>query len=416
MPPRFRNLRLIGVVVAAAVLIAWPLAANAAGDGRRLVAEEFSRRTVYHSPQKPGWTSWVGAWLMPDGSVMACCTQATGPVGDKPRGRSYAGLDVDLIYLRSTDGGRHWHKTAESDVSFATADNSGNGTHANNGGATIALNDGSLLRRVYGWDYKAFPKMPGTAFLQRSTDYGKTWSAVPISSDGGKTWSDADPRIQEFLLDPATYTVQPTRTRRLHDGRLLMAGAVWNGPNTQSAPGEPLLMLSDDDAKTWRRVDLANDSPGKRWSEQLDEWDFAELPDGDLLVVARVPDHSNRLAGVMKKTADTWKLSSLSKSTIPHSGHPDLLATREGPVLHVATTGILWTSDAGRSWSPVVFPDVPKSMRPKEEPTSLATRYYPRSIQLPDGRILVFAHVGWDNEYSEVDQSVVMDSFRLAWK
>jgi len=34
-------------------------------------------------------------------------------------------------------------------------------------------------------------------------------------------------------------------------------------------------------------------------------------------------------------------------------------------------------------------------------------------VQATDGRILVFGHVGGDNAYGKVDQSIVMDSFRL---
>ena len=82
----------------------------------------------------------------------------------------------------------------------------------------------------------------------------------------------------------------------------------------------------------------------------------------------------------------------------PHSGHPELLATREGPVLHVATSGIHWTTDAGRSWHRL---DVPGS------------RYYPSSVQGPQGRIYIFAHVGGDNAYGSVDQSITMDTFQL---
>ena len=37
------------------------------------------RQTIYRSPSRPAFTSWVGAWLMPDGSVMTSFTQATGP-------------------------------------------------------------------------------------------------------------------------------------------------------------------------------------------------------------------------------------------------------------------------------------------------------------------------------------------------
>ena len=42
------------------------------------------------------------------------------------------------------------------------------------------------------------------------------------------------------------------------------------------------------------------------------------------------------------------------------------------------------------------------------------TAYYPRSVQTKDGRIFVIGHVGGDDAYGKVDQSTVMDSFRLA--
>jgi hypothetical protein len=109
-------------------------------------------------------------------------------------------------------------------------------------------------------------------------------------------------------------------------------------------------------------------------------------------------------------------LDSFHESELPHSGHPELLRTREGPVLYVAQTGVMWTTDAGQHWLPVVFPGLEKSLRPKESPTSLATQYYPRSLQTADGTVYIFAHRGWDNAFAQVDQSVVMDTFRLAWK
>jgi hypothetical protein len=408
-PPLF-----LSAVLTAVTAIALPSRAEDAGGA--FIGKEFKRTQIYHSPHKPGWTSWVGAWLMPDNSMMVSCTQATGELQPKHKKRDYSGLQIDVIYLRSTDGGRHWDKTAASPVNFATARDSGKGTHANNGGPTIALKDGSIIRRVYGFDYEAFPRMPGTAFMQRSSDYGKTWSPMPTSDDGGKTWSDPDPKIQELLLDPTKSTVQPTRTHRLRDGRLLIGGGVWAGQDTQKAPYEPLLMVSSDEAASWKRVDFTQ-APGydKSWNKQFNEWDFAELENGDLLIVSRAGDNKSRWVGVLAKTGDTWTMKNFAKSDVlPHSGHPDLLATREGPVLHVAQTGIMATTDAGKTWWPIAFPDAPKNVRAKEEPTSIATRYYPRSIQARDGRIFVFAHVGYDNFYGQVDQSVVMDTFRLA--
>src|SRR5207248_2757892 len=92
-------------------------------------ADEFSaldhqRQTIYHSPQKPGFTSWVGAWIMPDGSLMCSFTEATGPVS-RPQapqdvrqkltwppqgapGYDMTGLDLKNVHLRSKDGGKTW--------------------------------------------------------------------------------------------------------------------------------------------------------------------------------------------------------------------------------------------------------------------------------------------------------------------
>ena len=54
-------------------------------DEAQFSAVEHTRKTIYHSPQKPGFTSWAGAWTMPDGNLMVCFTQATGPVDGRPR-------------------------------------------------------------------------------------------------------------------------------------------------------------------------------------------------------------------------------------------------------------------------------------------------------------------------------------------
>ena len=77
---------------------------------------------------------------------------------------------------------------------------------------------------------------------------------------------------------------------------------------------------------------------------------------------------------------------------------PELLATREGAILHVATNGIHYTVDAGATWNRL---DAPGS------------NYYPRSIQVADGRIYFFGHLGGDNAYGSVDQHISMDTFRL---
>ena len=46
----------------------------------QVTVREHSRRTIYHSPQTPGYTCWAGIWTMPDASVMIAFTQVTGPL------------------------------------------------------------------------------------------------------------------------------------------------------------------------------------------------------------------------------------------------------------------------------------------------------------------------------------------------
>ena len=90
--------------------------------------------------------------------------------------------------------------------------------------------------------------------------------------------------------------------------------------------------------------------------------------------------------------------------TRPRTGPSGALATREGIVLHFATTGVHWTADAGETWHRLEAPGF----------GDYKSRYYPRSLQLQDGTILSFGHNGWDNRYGEFDQSIDMDRFRLA--
>ena len=110
--------RLLAVTITAALLV----------PAVRVSADEFvavgrKRQTVYHSPQKPGFTSWVGAWVMPGGDLMVSFTHATGPLKDRkgapkevqaqlnwpPKGApgyDMTGLDLRNVHLRSTDAGR----------------------------------------------------------------------------------------------------------------------------------------------------------------------------------------------------------------------------------------------------------------------------------------------------------------------
>src|SRR5262245_43205667 len=98
---------------------------------------ELSTRTVYHSPQTPGFTNWVGCWLMPGGKLMVSFHQATGPLKGRYRARAdilhqlswppegkpeyvnydMTGLDFQAIHLESNDDGGSWQQASTEHVS-----------------------------------------------------------------------------------------------------------------------------------------------------------------------------------------------------------------------------------------------------------------------------------------------------------
>jgi len=375
------------------LLLIAPPALAAAAEPRALAATEHHRRTIYHSPQKPGYTSWVGAWTMPDGDLMVSFTQATGPVEGRPQapkdvqsklnwpppgspGYDMTGLEMRNVHLRFSDEGKTWKEVGAD--AFKSCMNGVTNE------AQTAMADGTLLRGVFGFYLPYDPKLPQTGLLQRS-------------SDGGTTWGKP-----EVPLDPRTYSTWPRRIRVLRDGRILLVSGLTRAPAGSqtrqefSKTVEPTLLVSADQGRTWKgplSAILSEQRGG--WTE---EFDIAELSGGDLLCIFRRADDTKRWQSTLKKSGDTWVAEKAGASVLPHSGQPELLATHEGVILHLATTGIHETSDGGRSWQKLDLP---------------GTAYYPRSVQRKDGRIFVFGHVGGDDAYGNVDQSIVMDSFRL---
>lgn len=364
--------------------------------GTDFAAVEHQRHTIYHSPQSPGFTSWCGAWIMPDGDMMVCFTQATGPVEGRPQASpeiqhrlgwppdghpdyDMTGLDLRNVHLRSKDAGGTW--TQVSADAFVSCMNGVSGE------AETGLPDGSVIRAVFGFYLPFNPELPQTGFLQRSADGTKTWGPP------------------ELPMDPKEYSTWPRRLRVLRDGRLvLLFGGVKAPAGSQTRTEysrivRPMLAVSSDQGRTWLGpIDAVPADQPDGWTE---EFDVAELANDDLLCVFRRANDTHRWQNVLHKSDSVWVAASARPSTLPQSGHPELLRTSEGFVLHMATSGIHATVDAGATWCDL-------NIR--------GTAYYPRSIQNSDGRIFVFGHVGGDDAYGRSDQSIVMDSFRLQRK
>jgi hypothetical protein len=380
-------------------------------DASNWSAEQYSRRTIYHSAQNPGYTCWVGAWEMPDRNLMITFKEVTGPAQGRPRtrpewqdafglmkvdpARDFTGLHMADMYLRSTNRGSTWSLVAAA--AFA-----GPSTGFAWGGSHCPLPDGAILRAV---DGSAVPGMdlPRRVFFQRSRDLGKTWGPPEIPPEPVRP-------ITNYIGDFGDCI---SRIRRLHDGRLFATGVKRIDPSPAKRNiGEPVAMFSDLNGKNWTplRIEL---KPEQRGPNVWDEWDSAQLPDGNFLCVFRRGDPNSknsrevRWQGLLQKKDKSWSIERYHFAPFEHSGHPELLATHEGLILHIATDGIYWTDDQGQSWHRLPFNGLNRSYR---------SNYYPRSLQLEDGMIYVFSHQGSDDPYGKTDQAIIMDTFRLAKK
>jgi len=367
----------------------------------------LERTFIYHSPQYPGFTCWCGLWNMPDGSVMLSFTQATGPIVGRlrapqevrrmldwpPAGHSEAydmtGLDLQNIHLRSADYGHTWQ--IESGDHFVSCMN---GVTCE---AETSLPDGTILRGLWG-QYLPYNDVPHTGLLQRSPDGSRTWSAP------------------EVVYKDESYLFWPKRIRVLKDGRVLIGGGLTPRSPDGRLRSSPLgmtqvLFISDDQGRTWRGpIPLAPEAQRSELSGE--EFDFAELDNGDLLVVSRaqmVHPRDSGDAGEQRwqtrliKEGGAWRPTWVSPAPFPHSGHPELLKTREGPILHLATSGVSWTADEGVTWADLLLPDGLEELGWKLP----GTHYYPRAVQMYNGEVLCVGHVGGDNGYATIDQAIV---------
>ena len=367
---------------------------------------DLRRFFLYHSPQYPGYTCWCGLWTQPDDSVMCSFTQATGPFKDRPRapaavrrtldwppaghGEAYdmTGLRLENVHLRSTDLGATW--ALFSADPFTTCMN---GT---TGEAETALVDGTVLRGVWG-RYLPYDEVPQDGYMERSTD-------------GGRTWGGAE----QVHRDEA-FKFWPKRIRVLRDGRVLVGGGFHRlhpECDTRSHWTDdffPALFVADADGRSW-----SNPIPVVAEKERGDyalteEFDWVELENGDLLVVLRAGVEEGRLQTRLCRSGALWETTQVEPAGLPYSGHPELLQTTGGCALHVATTGISYTIDEGKTWHDLNLDDGLAELREER-----ATPYYPKSVQLASGEILVVGHVGGDNGYGTVDQSIIGLRFFLS--
>ncbi len=363
-----------------------------------VVATNFVQNNIYHSPQIPGYTSWTALWRTPKNELRLAFQQVTGPVDDWKKRTNVTAI------LGSKNEGATWEKLREVPArTSAPVDKeeiyAAPGTSSFCGHGFAALKDETLITGLWPSGTQK------SGYVQRSKDGGIKWSK-PI-----------------YLRDPEIYKTYPTQIRLLRDGRLVLVAGMVKQADAKTA--KFLLkefFESRDGGKKWSHIWTMPQEVGL-----CEESDFVELDNGDLLFIHRAEHYdgekylnSNRLQNIFHRKKDGWEIGPVTAPPIPHSGFPELLKTREGVILHVATEGVWWTADAGAHWQLLALAGertyvnpVPSAAFPPYPSMVLGTPYYPRATQLADGTILIVGHNGSDNVYGSMDQAIVQQTYNL---
>lgn len=362
------------VALCSAILMAAAMVSVGAAGAGPIVsvrATGHTQKDIYHSPETPGYTAWVGLHLLRGDRLECDFVQQTGPLAHRA---------LSIVSLGSRDRGETWTRLREVP------------TGPQDGLVVYETPDGVIVAR---------PRptiLPGNLALRcawASADSEAGW--LQRSTDGGVTWGD---RI--YVLPASGYRVWPTNIRPLRDGRLVLMAGVWKRGDGASAGSRmaKMMFVSRDRGLTWGApIPLVPVGDGV-----CEESDFCELPGGDLFWVHRsehnpegAPGYSDRMQSITRRQGDTFVPGPASRAPFPHSGYPAVLYTREGVILHLATDGVYWSADRGAKWTRLDIPGTP---------------YYPKAVQLRDGRIVCMGHVGSDDYYGKVDQRIVQQTFR----
>lgn len=365
------------------------LAGRCGGAEPRARAVEFEARTIYHSPENPGYAAWVQLWPDGDRLMIKFLERRHPPAGvtlsrppldvhqweaiGLPAKYDFAALVNQVIYMVSKDGAATWHEDFRGPASESNLGNDSVGL------SPVALPDGRLLDLTWG--------MPG--YLRQSTDGGRNW------------------RPLREIMDPAYYDVSPFSMRLLRDGKTLVIfcpyAHAW-GPGKEfpgrlhSKPGvkgawQAALFFSTDMGKTLTGpIPIYPGVP-------VTETDFCQLPSGDLLFIhAGLFDGGKAHRQLIRKSRDGWVPEEMQE--VDSRAPETFVRTSEGYLVGASRNApYVWSEDDGLTWQPVE--DIPGG------------QYQPRAMLLKDNRVLFVWHKGGDLPYGQADMYIGQHTFKL---
>lgn len=359
------------------------------GAEPRARAVEFEAKTIYHSPENPGYAAWVQLWPDGDRLMIKFLERRPPPAGVRlsrppldvhqweaiglPAKYDFAALVNQVIYMGSKDGAATWHEAFRGPASESNLTNDSVGL------SPVALPDGRLLDLTW--------SMPG--YLRESTDGGRSW------------------RPLREIMDPAYYDVAPFSMRLLGDGKTLVIfcpyAHAW-GPGKEfpgrlhSTPGvkgawQAALFFSTDMGKT-----LSGPIPIYP-GVPVTETDFCQLPSGDLLFIhAGLFDGGKAHRQLIRQSRDGWVPEEMLE--VDGRAPETFVRTNEGYLVGASRNApYVWSEDDGLTWQPVE--EIPRG------------EYQPRAMLLKDNRVLFVWHKGGDLPYGQSDMYIGQHTFKL---
>ena len=376
-------------------------------------AVDFTSRSVYHSAQTPGYTSWVSFFPGERGQWYLTCEEVTRPERPLPQctpeqwlamglpsGYDKSQYLMEAVILESTDDMRTWQEISREPYRHH---------HSVSQFASARTLDGRFLRFIWAC-YSLDPELQPNEIFHTSDDNGRTWKKEPPFHD-------------------AHFVSYAHRLRMLRDGTLVLALSMrprW-GPGTDTpirtcmnlnAVGgmQMTLWFSYDQGRTW-------DGPLPIYGGQVvSETDFVELPEGHLLCINNSIFASSGRQ-IVYRDGRRWTPAPLelarnvrrsADGPLPEGTNvadcnwvPETVCLTEDGILVgcLRCSVYQWSDDQGLTWQPLSgAPDLTPEM------------YQPWIHYLGDGRIVCAGHRGSDNPISGdsvVDQYLVLHEFRL---
>jgi len=330
---RFRSLDLVGRVSNSS-RTAWSLlllAICSAVSSTAAAAAESAVGSVCEDAGAGGYEAFPDVCRLSDDRLMAVFYAGYGhvalPNAQLPKGGR-------ISYCTSADEGHTWSK----------AETLYDGPDDDRDPSIVQLKDGRLVCNFFSLrksDASDKPYVGLGTWMVASADLGRTWSApCQIAKD--------------------YYCSSPIR--EISGGRLVL-GLYRELPGTSAGA----VALSDDGAKTWRVVDIANGG------HRLDaETDVIELADGTLYAAQR----PTMCFSISKDRGETWSVS----KPMGFEGHcPYFLRTRDNIILlahRVPNTSLHYSLDECKTWSENV-------------PVDPHIGAYPSMVNLKDGSVLI---------------------------